>query len=76
MDVAEHRDVLLAGAAVEVAPGLEDPGSPTKPKRWDQVLKRPDLDYSDIFSDEVGKLPGLTMWQIENFYPVEIEESE
>ena len=76
MDVAEHRDVLLAGSAVEVVPDVEQPGSPTKHKRWDQVLKRPDLDYSDIFSEEVGKLPGLIMWQIENFYPVEIEESK
>ena len=41
-----------------------------------QVLRRPDLDYSELFSDDVGKLPGLTMWQIENFYPVEIEEGK
>ena len=39
-----------------------------------QALRRPDLDYSELFSDDVGKLPGITMWQIENFYPVEIEE--
>ena len=37
MDVAEHRDVLLAGAAVDVAPSVEEPGSPIKHKRWDQV---------------------------------------
>ena len=41
-----------------------------------QVLRRPDLDYSELFSDDVGKLPGLTIWQIENFYPVELEESK
>lgn len=75
-DVAEQRDVLLAGAAVEVVPNLDDMvGSPTrKPKRWDMILQRPDLDYSDIFVDEVGTLTGLTIWQIENFAPVEIEE--
>ena len=41
-----------------------------------QMLRRPDLDYSELFSDDAGKLPGLTMWQIENFYPVELEEGE
>ena len=39
-----------------------------------QALRRPDLDYSELFSDDVGKLPGLSMWHIENFYPVELEE--
>jgi hypothetical protein len=32
------------------------------------------LDYSELFSDDAGKLPGLSMWHIENFYPVEVEE--
>ena len=41
-----------------------------------QVLQRPDLDYSELFSDDIGKLPGITMWQIENFNPVEIEEGK
>ena len=48
--------------------------APVTPKRWDAMLKRPDLDYSDLFSETTGKLPGLTVWQIENFYPVEIDE--
>ena len=75
-DVAEQRDVMLAGAAVEVVPDLDQPHSPKKSKRWDALLRRPDLDYSEIFSDDVGKLPGITIWQIENFNPVEVEESE
>lgn len=68
--------MLLAGAAVEVtASEDEQVGSPTKrPKRWDLILQRPDLDYSEIFSDDVGNLPGLTIWQIENFSPLEVEE--
>lgn len=76
-DVAENRDVLLAGAAVEVTSKEDETtGSPSKrPKRWDFFLQRPDLDYSEIFSDDVGTLPGLTVWQIENFSPVEVEES-
>ena len=78
-DVAEwhqHDDVLSAGAAVDLEAGGEQVLSPTKPKRWDQVLRRPDLDYSELFSEEVGKLPGIALWQVENFYPTEVEESE
>ena len=75
VDVAENRDVLLAGAAVDVIPDdVETPKSPVKHKRWDQLLKRPDLDYSDLFAEDVGRLPGICVWQIENFYPVEVEE--
>lgn len=44
-------------------------------KRWDEQLERPDLDYSTIFPEEIGQFPGLTIWQIENFYPVMIEDS-
>lgn len=61
---------------MDLEAGDEQVRSPTKPKRWDQVLRRPDLDYTELFSEEVGKLPGITLWQIENFYPVEVEESE
>ncbi len=75
--MAENRDVLLAGAAVEVVPeDVETPSAPVKQKRWDQFLKRPDLDYSELFAEDVGKLPGMTVWQIENFYPVEVEVGE
>ncbi len=75
--MAENRDVLLAGAAVEMVPDdVATPNSPVKQKRWDQLLKRPDLDYSELFSEDVGKLPGIAVWQIENFYPVEVEERE
>ena len=75
-DVAENRDVLLAGAAVDVVPDEEDvQGSPVRrPKRWDLHLQRPDLDYSEIFAEDAGTLTGLTIWQIENFMPVEVEE--
>ena len=68
--------MLLAGAAVEVSPSDDSQeGTPTgRPKRWDVILRRPDLDYSEIFSEEVGTLPGLMIWQIENFQPMEIDE--
>ena len=80
MDVAEatagerDSDVLAAGAGVSIGPERERETVQQKQKRWDALLKRPDLDYSDLFSDTTGKLPGLTVWQIENFYPIEIEE--
>ena len=29
-------------------------------KRWDEALVRPDLDYSEIFDEDVGVIPGQT----------------
>lgn len=70
--------MLLAGAAVEVIPDEDNlQGAPVgRPKRWDVFLQRPDLDYSELFPDEVGTLPGLMIWQIENFQPIEIDEGQ
>lgn len=45
-----------------------------KPKRWDESLEKPQLDYSKFFEKEDGQLPGLTIWEIENFLPNKIEE--
>lgn len=28
-------------------------------KRWDENLHRPDLDYSEIYEDDVGQVPGM-----------------
>ena len=44
------------------------------PKRWDEELIRPDLDYTTLFVEDTGTLPGITMWQLENFYPILVEE--
>lgn len=46
-----------------------------KPKRWDESLEKPQLDYSKFFEKEDGQLPGLTIWEIENFLPNKIEEA-
>uniref|UniRef100_A0A8D1BAI0 Protein flightless-1 homolog n=1 Tax=Sus scrofa TaxID=9823 RepID=A0A8D1BAI0_PIG len=46
-----------------------------KVRRWDQGLEKPRLDYSEFFTEDVGQLPGLTIWQIENFVPVLVEEA-
>ena len=33
------------------------------------------MDYSEFFDSDVGQFPGLTVWEIENFYPNQIEET-
>jgi len=32
------------------------------------------LNYHDFFNDDTGHEPGLTVWQIENFLPVSVDE--
>jgi len=46
-----------------------------KPKRWDETLEKPPLDYSEFFDEDVGQIPGIVVWEIENFLPSQIEES-
>lgn len=46
-----------------------------RPKRWDESLEKPPLDYSEIFDDDIGQIPGLTIWEIENFLPNLVDES-
>uniref|UniRef100_A0A0K2U430 Gelsolin-like domain-containing protein n=1 Tax=Lepeophtheirus salmonis TaxID=72036 RepID=A0A0K2U430_LEPSM len=45
-----------------------------KAKRWDEALEKPPLDYSEFFDTDVGQFPGISIWEIENFYPKQIEE--
>ena len=37
-----------------------------RPKKWNENLERPHLDYSDIFEEEVGQIPGQFL--IQNFF--------
>ncbi|CAG9834779.1 unnamed protein product [Diabrotica balteata] len=54
---------------------LEDPKTESvKPKRWDESLEKPPLDYSEFFEEDAGQFPGLTIWEIENFLPNRIDE--
>ena len=39
-------------------------------KNWMDNLKGPTLDYNGVFDEDTGIDPGLTVWQIDNFYPV------
>ncbi|CAH1794524.1 unnamed protein product [Owenia fusiformis] len=44
-------------------------------KRWDETLEKPDLDYSEIFDYDVGAIPGVTCWEIENFLPNQVDDA-
>ncbi|XP_022093580.1 protein flightless-1 homolog isoform X2 [Acanthaster planci] len=55
-------------------PGLEEQEE-VKPKSWLDALEKPQLDYSDFFPEETGQDEGLTIWQIENFVPLLIDEA-
>ncbi|XP_060116629.1 protein flightless-1 homolog [Heteronotia binoei] len=46
-----------------------------KTRRWDQSLEKPQLNYSEFFTEDVGQLPGVSVWQIENFVPVMVDEA-
>lgn len=46
-----------------------------RPKRWNESLGKPPVDYSAIFDEDTGQIPGLTIFEIENFLPTQIEES-
>nr|XP_020136818.1 protein flightless-1 homolog [Microcebus murinus] len=67
-DVAQEKNKKQEESADTRAPG-------GKVRRWDQGLEKPRLDYSEFFTEDVGQLPGLTIWQIENFVPVLVEEA-
>ena len=44
---------------------------------WKEKIEKqkPRLDYSDVFDDQAGSREGLWMWEIENFYPVIVDQS-
>ncbi|KAG2455495.1 FLII protein, partial [Polypterus senegalus] len=46
-----------------------------KTKRWDKNLEKPHLDYSEFFLEDVGQVPGVTIWQIENFVPMIVDDT-
>ncbi|CAH0715389.1 unnamed protein product, partial [Brenthis ino] len=54
--------------------GADLPHSELKPKRWDESLEKPPLDYSEFFDEDTGQTPGLQIWEIENFIPAPVDE--
>ncbi|XP_065752854.1 protein flightless-1 homolog isoform X2 [Phocoena phocoena] len=67
-DVAQEKNKKQEESVDSGAPG-------GKVRRWDQGLEKPRLDYSEFFTEDVGQLPGLTIWQMENFVPVLVGEA-
>ncbi|XP_074638252.1 protein flightless-1 homolog [Acropora palmata] len=52
----------------------DEPEKLLKGRKWNESLVKPNLNYQDFFHDDVGQEPGLTVWQIENFLPVAVDE--
>uniref|UniRef100_A0A3Q2NXC5 FLII actin remodeling protein n=1 Tax=Fundulus heteroclitus TaxID=8078 RepID=A0A3Q2NXC5_FUNHE len=46
-----------------------------KVRRWDKSLEKPQLNYSEFFLEDVGQVPGVTVFQIENFVPLQVDEA-
>ncbi|OXB68769.1 hypothetical protein ASZ78_002184 [Callipepla squamata] len=67
-DVAQEKNKKIEESGEAKVP---DP----KARRWDQGLEKPQLDYSEFFSEDVGQLPGLSIWQIENFVPTLVDDA-
>ncbi|XP_014245300.1 protein flightless-1 [Cimex lectularius] len=64
-DIAKNKERTLE----------EEKAESLKPKRWDETLEKPPLDYSELFDEDAGQIPGLTIWEIENFLPNMVEEA-
>ncbi|EEC17524.1 flightless-I, putative, partial [Ixodes scapularis] len=67
-DVAREKD--RNGRSV-----ADDRVDSLKPKRWDEALEKPPIDYSEIFEEDVGQMPGIFVWEIDNFLPNPLDES-
>ncbi|KTF89064.1 hypothetical protein cypCar_00012721 [Cyprinus carpio] len=69
----------MSDVAQEKNKSIEENGdlkySDLKTKRWDKNLEKPQLDYSEFFMEDVGQIPGVTVWQIENFIPIQVDEA-
>ena len=64
-EIASQRDRAEAGREAENL----------RPKRWEEALEKPSVDYADIFEEDTGSEEGLTVWEIENFYPNLLDEA-
>ncbi|XP_064640268.1 protein flightless-1 homolog isoform X2 [Lineus longissimus] len=82
-DGQQGSDKVLAGmreVAKDKARGTtpssdHEEGEPIKHKSWRETLAKPNLNYSEIFDEEVGQIPGITCWEIENFLPNVLDEA-
>lgn len=67
------RDVAESKAVSDFADDADERGL-LKPKRLEDTLEKHQLDYSQIFDEDVGQIPGLTCWEIENFLPNQVDD--
>lgn len=72
-DVAKEKDRKSGGGGG--GGGGEDRVDSLKPKRWDEALEKPPIDYSEIFEEDVGQMPGIFVWEIDNFLPNPLDDS-
>ncbi|KAG7239471.1 hypothetical protein INR49_028942 [Caranx melampygus] len=81
IDFSLQNQLRLAGAspATVAAAGGGENGDlkygDLKIRRWDKSLEKPQLDYSEFFMEDVGQIPGVAVWQIENFVPIQVDEA-
>lgn len=68
------KDIAQDKSATDARDENENKPESLKPKRWDESLEKPPLDYSKFFEKDDGQIPGLTIWEIENFLPNKIDE--
>lgn len=77
-ETAQRDSALILRGMQDVAAtapdALPDKTQSLKPKRWDESLEKPPLDYSEFFEEDTGQTPGLLVWEIENFVPAPVDE--
>ncbi|RWS11681.1 protein flightless-1-like protein [Dinothrombium tinctorium] len=73
--VLKGMSELAKDKNIKMFDNLDNTEENLKPKRWDEVLEKPALDYSDFFDDDVGQTVGLTIWEIEKFLPNQVDEA-
>ncbi|XP_022317949.2 protein flightless-1 homolog isoform X3 [Crassostrea virginica] len=73
-DVAKDKE-HMPNLEEEVREPLKGFRDVLRPKKWNEHLQKPQLDYSEIFDEDVGQIPGITCWEIENFLPNPVDEA-
>ncbi|ESN93094.1 hypothetical protein HELRODRAFT_96186 [Helobdella robusta] len=66
-DVAKDKGRIDPGGAAN--------GEPIKGKKWDENLERPNLNYCDLFDEDVGQVEGISCWEMDNFLPNLLSEA-
>ncbi|VDN08086.1 unnamed protein product [Thelazia callipaeda] len=66
----------IAGAARDQLEH-ESPVDYIKVPSWKDKMEqqKPNIDYSDVFDEDVGQNEGMWVWEIENFYPSLLDQS-